>query len=82
MKRLIICIVFLTLFVGCEEEEDPNAGTGCLTAYPKAGAEADRFTIRCCTRQEFLAGSNVSAGGTANWTLYAGHKWEKCSDCN
>lgn len=80
MKKLILAIM-LVAFMGCEsEDQDPNAGTGCMTGIPKG--QNYRVQIRCCTRQEFLAGNNVNAGGTSNWTSYTDHDWEKCSACN
>lgn len=73
--------VFLTLMLlaACSEE-DPGTDQGCLSGIPKSGPP-ERVTIRCSTQQQYLAGSNTSAGGTSSWTLYTGHQWAKCDDC-
>jgi hypothetical protein len=68
-----------SLVSGCSEKEDPKPSEGCLTGINNDGV---RVQIRCCTREEYLAGSNVNAGGTASWESYTGHKWELCDSCN
>lgn len=76
MKRIILIIAFISLF-GCEDE--PETDQGCMTGVP-VGLNYS-VHIRCCTKQQYLAGNNVNAGGTANWASYTDHKWEKCSSC-
>ena len=75
---VIIAIMFLVSLFSCSEDE-PETLQGCLTGVHKLGT--DRELIRCCTREEYLAGSNVNAGGTANWSNYTKHQWEKCDQC-
>lgn len=77
MKK-IIAVALLLFALSCSDEEESNIG--CLTGILKGTNY--RVTIRCCTRQEYLAGNNVNAGGTSNWTDYTSHDWEKCSACN
>lgn len=85
MKALIV-IVLLAL-VSCKEEDgiDPNDPDqkGCMTGVSKSSGQ--RVNLRCCTQQEYLAGSNVNAGGYAHWTNYTQHEWKavaNCSACN
>jgi hypothetical protein len=78
MKIKIISICLLLLICSCSED-DPGVQMGCLSGVTGGG---DRITIRCCTKQEFQAGSNVNAGGTANWNLYTQHQWKAVSDCD
>jgi hypothetical protein len=63
--------------IGCSED-DPEPKTKCMTGINQDGA---RVMIRCATQQQFNAGSNVSAGGTAQWDLYTQHKLEECGQC-
>jgi hypothetical protein len=77
MKQVVL-ILFFALTIACSD--DSGTDQGCLTGIPKSGPQ-DRVLIKCSTRQEYLAGSNTSAGGTSSWTLYNGHQWEKCGDC-
>jgi hypothetical protein len=60
----------------------PSRKRGCLSGI--RNGETTRANIRCCTRDEFLAGSNVSKGGTSEWTLYTKQEWKaagSCSEC-
>lgn len=76
MKKLL---VILFIAVGCSDDE-PQTDHGCLTAIPKSGPQT-RVLIRCSTKEQYLAGSNTTQGGTSSWTLYTGHQWAKCDDC-
>lgn len=76
MKKVIF--ICLLAFFACEEE--PESNIGCMTGIPKG--QNYRVQIRCCTKQEYLAGNNVNAGGTSNWTSYEDHEWAKCGACN
>lgn len=84
MKTLIASLIAIALiFSGCKDDEDvdpsdPNT-KGCLTGLTDQGT---RVLIRCCTRNEYAAGSNASAGGTASWNLYTKHEWKAVKDCN
>jgi hypothetical protein len=78
MKQVVLILLF-TLTIACSDD-DSETDQGCLTGIPKSGPQ-DRVLIKCSTKEQYLAGSNTSAGGTSSWTLYSGHKWEKCGDC-
>lgn len=79
MKHVILILfLFCSVSFSCSEDDDPS-GNGCLTGVNKSSGQ--RELIRCCTKEEYLAGSNVSAGGTANWNSYTGHSWAVCDDC-
>jgi hypothetical protein len=73
MKKLFFMLLILS---ACSEGEESNVG--CLTGVNSSG---DRVLIRCSTKAEFRAGSNVNAGGTANWKSFTQHQWEKCENC-
>lgn len=77
---LIIAVVagLIYFLVGCSEDE-PTTDQGCLTGI--RNGTTDRVFIRCCTRKEYLAGDNTTAGGTANWSNYTNHQWAACPDC-
>jgi hypothetical protein len=75
-KLIIIGSVFI---ISCDTE--PNEPQhGCLTGINKSTNV--RGLLRCCTRQEFLAGSDVSNGGTSNWDVYTQHQWKAVKNCN
>lgn len=74
---LFLSLLVLFSLAGCQEEEVSDKG--CLTGIRKG--ESERVLIRCCTYQEYAAGSNVAAGGTASWANYTEHKWEAVADC-
>lgn len=79
MKAFVLFLVlFASVSFGCEEKEI-KSDKGCLTGIPD-GLNY-RVLIRCCTRAEYAAGSNVNAGGTANWTSYSQHEWKPVDDC-
>jgi len=70
-------LAILVIVCACTE---PETDQGCLTGIPKSGGTG-RILIRCSTRQEYLAGNNVGAGGTVSWDSFISHEWEKCDDC-
>lgn len=87
MKRLT-AIFLLTAIVICvpiacseDEEKDPNDALVCMTGIPKSGG-TDRELIRCCTRKEALAGSNVSAGGLKRVENYKSISLTPVNDCS
>lgn len=78
--KYIIVIFFLLL--ACKEDgpdPQPQTDKGCMTGISKSSGKLE--LIRCCTNAEFLAGSNVGAGGTSQYEAYTNHKWERCSQC-
>lgn len=82
MRRLLYTAFLCICLAGCEKDEPEGEPMGCMTGIPQG--QNYRVLIRCCTRREFLAGDNVNAGGTSNWTHYTRHEWvkvKKCGDC-
>lgn len=79
MKTLLITLI-LAILMSCSEGEtvEPQSEKGCLTGI----INGKRAFIRCCTRQEYLAGSNVNQGGTSTWNNYTAHQWTPVSDCS
>lgn len=77
MKQVVTILLLFTI-LACSDD-DPERNKGCLTGIPKSGG--DRVLIKCSTREEYLAGNNTSAGGTASWDAFTGHQWAKCGDC-
>lgn len=65
----------------CSEDDEPESKSKvrCLTGV---NIDGDRVFIRCATKEQYMAGNNVSQGGTANWTNFTGHQWEECDNCN
>lgn len=81
MQRLItILLISASLVLGCSDD-DPKPKVGCMTGIPKIGDPVRTF-FRCGTQEEFNAGSNVGAGGSAAWTSFTQHQWEPISDCS
>lgn len=74
MKKIIF---ILLLFCSCEEEEVTDLG--CQTGIYKG--TTDRVFMRCATRQQYMAGDNVNAGGISYSRNYDHQKWEKCDRC-
>lgn len=75
MRKLLFILIILA---GCSE--DPEVvKTGCHTGVDKFSGQ--REFIRCATKEQFNAGSNVNAGGISYWNSYTGHKWELCDNC-
>jgi hypothetical protein len=72
--RILVCTFLILL--SCSEDEGPS--TGCLTGVNSSG---NRVFIKCITEKQYRAGSNVSAGGTAEWDYYTAHRWEECDNC-
>lgn len=80
MKKAIF-ILLLVAAMGCTKEE-AGPQMGCMTGIPKG--YTNRGLIRCCTKEQYLAGSNVAAGGIASFTNYTSVTWTpvaNCSDC-
>lgn len=79
MKKAFI--ILLISFASCEDEPDELSDKiGCLTGVPVG--KTDRVPMRCCSRQEFLAGDNTGAGGTSYWNSYTKHAWKAVKDCS
>lgn len=77
MKKAIF-ILLLVAAIGCTKETGPQMG--CMTGIPKG--YTNRGLIRCCTKEQYQAGNNVAAGGTANWTQFTNHQWTPIDNCN
>lgn len=79
MKKLaILSIILLSSCYQQDEEINPSNERRCITGINSKG---ERVFIRCATMEQFMAGSNVNAGGTANFANFKGHKWEGCERC-
>jgi hypothetical protein len=78
MKRLLTILFTFTL-ISCSDDSGPQMG--CMTGIPKSGG-TERVLIKCVTKKSFLAGNNVSEGGTANFANYTNHEWKPVSDCS
>jgi hypothetical protein len=74
MKKLIFAFALLA---SCSED-DKGPETKCLTGENSTGT---RVFIKCLTREQYLAGSNVQAGGSPEWNYYIRHEWEECDNC-
>jgi hypothetical protein len=80
MKKAIF-VLLLVAAMGCAKEE-AGPQMGCMTGIPKG--YTNRGLIRCCTKEQYLAGNNVAAGGIASFTNYTSVTWtpiSNCSDC-
>jgi len=79
MKKLLFIILLL---VSCDKDDEDtnNSGVGCLTGYSKTTKKLE--LIRCCTYEQYTAGSNTSAGGTSSFANYTGHNWKAVNDCS
>jgi hypothetical protein len=75
MKKMIL--IFAVFALSCSDDES-GPQTGCLTGLNSSG---DRVLIKCVTKKQYGAGSNVGAGGTAEWDYYTAHQWEECENC-
>ena len=73
-----VIFFILFLFFGCAREEG-GPKVGCVTGISKSTGELE--LVRCCTYEEYAAGSNTSAGGIAYWSNYTAHKWEDAKNC-
>lgn len=81
MKKIFL-IVVVTLFVACsDDEKGPKDGMGCMTGINKSGG-TERVLIRCCTHQQFLAGSNEANGGKESVKYYKDIDWRQVDDCS
>lgn len=70
-------IIFCLLIFSCAKEKVTLTNIGCESGE----VNGVRVTFRCCTHQQFLAGDNVSSGGTTMYNHYDKVKWALCSDC-
>lgn len=75
MKRLIT-IVMLAFAIACNQE-DPGPQMGCSTGM----RNGTRHLLRCCTREQWLAGNNEAAGGISYFQNYTDHQWKSVKDC-
>jgi hypothetical protein len=81
MKTLTTLLLIFTLAVSCADQDSPErSDLGCMTGIPDGGV--DRVFIRCCTLEQYNAGSNVAIGGTASWSYYSDHEWKAVSSCD
>jgi len=72
-------LVVLCLLLSCKNESvEPVPSLGCARAISKTTGAA---MARCCTREEFLAGSNVSAGGVPYYNNYKDWTWAVVATC-
>lgn len=85
-NRLKLAMVIIAIFTviywltSCSEENTSNLG--CVRGISKSNPNGGLVRVRCCTREEFLAGSNVNQGGVSYWSSYTNHKWEPVNDCS
>lgn len=70
-------IIFCVLIFSCAKEKVTPTKIGCESGE----INGMRVTFRCCTFEEFLAGSHVDKGGTAMFTYYKRVQWARCNDC-
>lgn len=71
MKTILL---LLLLCISCKEDDTLM---GCSTGVRNGSREL----IRCATKQQHLAGNNISAGGVKHFTAFTNTKWEKCDQC-
>jgi len=85
MMTRFIYLSLLLIVLSCKDEPSIDANNpdqiGCLKGVNKNSPGSSPVLIRCCTKREYLAGSNVNAGGTANWTNYTNHQWTAVASC-
>jgi hypothetical protein len=79
MKNILI-IAILIMFSCSEEAPEPQMG--CITGVSKSDPSGERVSMGCRTREQFLAGDNVSAGGVSYFGNYTQHQWKAVSDCD
>jgi len=77
--KVFAMLLAVLLLAGCSE--DPGPQMGCMTGIPKVGDPVRTF-MRCCTKQEYLAGNNVERGGISYFSNYTDHEWKPVSDCS
>ena len=76
MKPFILSIVLLFCGASCQDD-DPVSNFGCLTGIFQHDANRKRVRIKCCTKDEYLNGPNLTA-------TYDDIKWTpigNCDDC-
>lgn len=79
--RTILLIAFLSL-LSCEREQANPVGLGCQSGlHAGYSAISKRVVYRCSTYEQFLAGSDTSKGGTAEYNNYVENQWTPCTDC-
>lgn len=77
---LAFIMVLFSMLLSCSKAEvKPVIPRGCQSAVNSKG---ERVNLRCCTEEEYQAGSVVSAGGIANYSDYYAHIWTPVSDCD
>lgn len=85
MKRLTAIFLLTTgalcISLSCSEDGEKGPQIGCMTGLPKSGG-TDRELIRCCTKEQALAGDNVAAGGIARAKNYKNISWTPVNDCS
>lgn len=74
-------IIFLLALVSCSEDE-PTIQMGCMTGVNRSDPTKTVQLIRCCTREQYLAGSNTDRGGTDRVKYFINLSWQPISDCN
>lgn len=62
--------------VACSEDE-PKVQVGCSTGM----RDGKRQLVSCGTKEQYLAGSNVAAGGVSWFGNYTQHQWEPAKNC-
>lgn len=76
-------IVILILIISCSQDDEIQMG--CMTGYNKSDQTRTIQLIRCCTREQFLAGSNTDLGGMDRVKYFGNLNWtpvDDCSKCN
>lgn len=71
-------ILFLLLLLGCQSESIEPEKIGCAIGVRDSRIQL----IRCCTKSQFLAGSNEVAGGISYFTNYKNPQWVQVKSCN
>jgi hypothetical protein len=82
LKFGFIIVIIAGLVWLCSSCNNDEVQMGCQTGILKTGDPNERITIRCCTKEEHNAGSNVAIGGTDLFQYYTSVKWEPVKDCN
>jgi hypothetical protein len=79
MKKLFYILLVIAA-MSCADED--TVQMGCQTGILKGTTQ--RLYIRCCTREQHLAGANEAAGGSAAVSSYSNLEWtaiDKCENC-
>lgn len=75
MRKLILII--LILVINSCQQDDYVPKTGCQTGI----RDGVRKLMRCCSKQEHLAGNNVAAGGISYFSNYTNQQLEPAGSC-